>query len=151
MSNLHSRLLGLVAALAEPLHASVSSLIVATTLLATSPLAALAQNGTGAVTTAPGLGSTSGIDFANAKPMNLPKPGGAPPSLLAVLLSNQAAGADTTPASVFPGKPGNGQLQAQQLAPARAVSASDGVQSQEFGTSSQPLRDCQEFRVWAMG
>jgi V8-like Glu-specific endopeptidase len=111
---------------------------VATMVVAASPLPALAQGGSGAVVTAPGMGSASGIDYGNAQPMPMPQSRTAPPSLLDVLLSQQAAGIATGPASVSPGKPGNGAQTPVRLAPAKllAVGSDDGVTSQEFGTSN---------------
>jgi V8-like Glu-specific endopeptidase len=107
---------------------------IATTIVATIPLTALAQGGS--VVTAPGTGSANSIDYSNAQPMPLPNSGVAPPTLLEVLLSQQAAGTDTGPPSVSPGRKGSGALSPVKLAPAKNLAAADdGVQSQEFGTS----------------
>jgi Trypsin len=101
-------------------------------------LPAAAQGGS--VVTAPGMGNANGIDYGNAQPMPLPDSGAAPPSLLDVLLSRQAAGADTGPASVSPGRKGSGALSPVKLAPAKMLpTGDDGVQSQEFGTSGHPF------------
>ena len=108
--------------------------VVATTILATAPLQAFAQVGAGAVATAPGVGNGSDIDYGNARPMPLPQSGLAPPTLLEALLSNQAAKAVTGPATVSPGKMGDGQLSAVQLTTARSSAGSDGVESKAFGT-----------------
>jgi V8-like Glu-specific endopeptidase len=94
----------------------------------------------GAVVTAPGMGNQNGIDYANARPMALPQSPVAPASLLEVLLSRNAAGADTGPPSVSPGRKGNGATSPVRLAPAKMLPAVDGgVQSEQFGSSGHPF------------
>ena len=105
----------------------------------TIALPASAQGGPGSVITAPGMGNANGIDYGNAQPMPLPNSGVAPPSLLEVLLSNQAASNGTELPSVSPGRKGNGHLRQVKLAPAKILEESGGVQSEEFGTSGHPF------------
>ena len=60
----------------------------------------------------------------------------APPSLLEVLLSSQAAGAPSGPSGVAPGKEGSGQQTPVRLAAPVSLSDNDAVAPQEFGTSN---------------
>ncbi len=118
------------------LSAGSLTYVVATTILAAAPLQAVAQVGAGAVATAPGIGNGSDINYGNAHPMPLPQSSLSPPALLEALLGNQAAKVVTGPATVSPGKMGDGQLSAVQLMTARSNAGSDGVESQAFGTSN---------------
>lgn len=97
-----------------------------------APLPVLAA---GVVTAAPGGGSAGGINYGAAKAMSVPMSSLAPPSILEVLLSKQAAGTPTGPSGVSPGKVGNGQQSPVRLAAPVSLSGEDAVAPQEFGTS----------------
>lgn len=103
--------------------------------VASLPAAAMAQT-----VAAPGGGSDRAIDYANARPMALPRSAVPPPSLLEVLLSGQAQGVDTGEPAVTPGRPGNGRKTPVRLvAPVATPAAAAGPAApQEFGTSGQP-------------
>ena len=57
----------------------------------------------------------------------------APPSILEVLLSKQAAGTPTGPSGVSPGKAGSGQQTPVRLAAPLSLAGDDAVAPQEFG------------------
>ena len=77
------------------------------------------------------------IDFANAKPMPLPKTTSTPASLQDALLEAQPLG---QPGGVA-GKQGNGHQTPEILVPARSISESDAssVAPEAFGTSNHPF------------
>ncbi len=93
----------------------------------------------GAVTTAPGGGSSSAINYGAAQAMPVPMSSLAPPSILEVLLSKQAAGTPTGPGGVSPGKVGNGKETPVRLAAPKGLSDDAAVTPQEFGTSGHPF------------
>lgn len=77
------------------------------------------------------------IDFANAKPMPLPKTTLTPASLQSALLDAQPLG---RPGGVA-GKQGNGRQTPEILVPAKAISESDAnaVAPEAYGTSNHPF------------
>ena len=100
-----------------------------------------AQGMAPSVISAPSIGSSNTIDYANARPKPLPVTSIAPPSLLDVLLNAQAEGGAAEPPSVTPGRAGNGRMTPVRLAPAKSVAATGSVapQPEQFGTAAQPF------------
>ena len=108
------------------------TIILASTILAMAPVPVLAQSG---VASAPGGGRDSAVQYGTAQPMPLPMSSQAPPSLVDVLLSSQAAGTEEEP-SVSPGETGNGKKSPVVLTAPTSLTSDTSVTPQEFGTSN---------------
>lgn len=102
-------------------------------------LAPLSAQAAGMVATAPGGGNANGINYGAAQPMPVPMSSLAPPSLLQILLSQQASGTATEPSGVSLGKPGSGEQAPVRLAAATSLSDDGAIAPQEFGTSNHPF------------